>query len=136
MDDSETVLIYADSNELIPSKFGRGTNRVTMNIVCRENSTHLYFDFDDHHMASLQSYGNVKMRIDDYPAFNKRMKESTDNNSLGIWRGRGIPTIKKMFGAKELVIRATPYGESSITASFDISGLEEKITSLRKSCGW
>lgn len=139
MDDSRNVYLSTRSNEAVPGRYGRSTVRPTLYVRCVENTTALVLHMDGHHMASSEyhTWGHVDMRIDDGKAFTKSMRQSTNNRSLGLWSGgTSIPVIRQMFGADQLIVRATPYSESPITMTFDISGLEEEITPLREACHW
>jgi len=136
LDDSPTVSLKTYSNELISGRFGRD-DKATLVLRCMENTTNLYFTFAKNFMASIGSYGSVTYRIDDASAKTVSMKESTDNEALGLWSGgRAIPVIKKMFGHDSLTIRVTPYNKSSITMTFNISDLKQDIQPLREACHW
>ena len=52
------------------------------------------------------------------------MDVSTDNEALGLFRGsRAIPYIKELMVGKKMIIRFTPYNESSVQLPFVIEGL-------------
>ncbi|MGP9679943.1 type VI secretion system-associated protein TagO [Halomonas sp. AOP27-A1-41] len=139
MDDSKNVYLSTRSNETIPGRYGRSTARPTLYVRCVENTTALVLHMDGHHMASSEyhNWGHVEMRIDDGRAFTKSMRQSTNNRSLGLWNGgSSIPVIRQMFGADRLIVRATPYSESPMTMTFDISQLEDEIAPLREACHW
>jgi type VI secretion system protein VasI len=86
---------------------------------------------------SDHQHGKVIYRLDEKPAGEKNMRESTDHKALGLWNGgASIPFIKQMFSHEKLLIRATPHSESPVTATFAISGLENAIKPLRENCGW
>lgn len=136
IDDSPTVVLKNYSNEIISGRFGRD-DKATLVLRCMENTTNLYFTFAKNFMADIGSYGNVTYRLDDEPARTINMGESSDNEALGLWSGgRSIPVIKQMFGHDELTVRATPYNESSITMTFNVSDLQEDIKPLREACHW
>lgn len=139
MDDSKNVYLVTRANEAQPGRYGRSVAHPTLYVRCVENTTALVLNMDGHFMASSQyhTWGHVDMRIDDQQAFTKSMRESTNNRSLGLWNGgNSIPVIRQMFGADQLTMRATPHGESPMTMTFDISGLEEEIAPLREACHW
>ncbi|WP_417585083.1 type VI secretion system-associated protein TagO [Pelagibacterium sp.] len=136
IDDSTNVFMNLSSSDTFPKRFG-GEGRATMLVRCSENTTTLYFTMGGHHLADLQNYGRVTYRIDDAPAQTKRFTESTDNQALGLWNGgSSIPLIKSLFGAENLLVQITPYGESAITVDFPITGFEEEIAPLREACNW
>ena len=107
-------------------------------IRCRENTTAVYLSTQCH-LASSQynSYGDVDIRIDEKATRTLSMDSSTSNDSLGFWSGgKAIPLIKSMLDGDVMLARFTPYGESAVTARFEISGISEAIKPLRESCGW
>lgn len=136
IDDSTTVVLIAESQESVPGRFNR-LSKPSLILRCLENTTATYINFDGHHMADIQSYGRVTFRVDKQKAFTQSMQASTDNRALGLWRGgSSIPFAKKLFGGSTLLIHATPFNESAVTFSVDISGLEEAIKPLRSACNW
>lgn len=139
IDDSPSVSLHTRSNERIGDRFGRNAAPATLTLSCLENTTRLLINMNNNHMASspYHDWGHVTMRIDGRQAFTRRMQESTDNSVLGLWRGgQSIPVIRDMFGAEKLTVRATPFGQSPITVTFDINGLQEEIQPLRQACNW
>ncbi|WP_447896018.1 type VI secretion system-associated protein TagO [Vreelandella sp. GE22] len=139
MDDSRSVYLTTQSNERIPGRFGRSPGKATLYVRCVENTTALLLQMNGNHMTSspYHDWGDVRMRIDDNPAFTKSMTESTNNQSLGLWGGgQSIPVIRRMFDAELLTMRATPYSESPITMTFDITALKDEIAPLREACHW
>ncbi|MDR5857933.1 hypothetical protein FZZ93_02510 [Halomonas eurihalina] len=136
IDDSVSVYLRSDSKEPIRDRLGRKRD-AQLWIRCVENTTSMIFQFADHHMADLNQYGKVTLRIDDQKARTMRLSESTDNKALGLWNGgNSIPVIKRMFGHDTLTVRATPYSQSPITTQFPITGLEDAIQPLREACHW
>lgn len=137
IDDSTNVFLSLRSSDDFPSRFGGGMEHGYMLVRCMENTTTVYFSMGEHHLADLQSYGRVTYRIDSAPAQSRRFLESTDNRALGLWNGgSSIPFIQELFGAENLLVQITPYGESAITVDFPIAGLEEAIKPLREACHW
>lgn len=137
IDDSKSVFLGLESDDDFPGKFGNGRRRANLTLRCMENSTSAILLFGDHFMADTNGYGDVTFRVDNQPAFTRGLDESTDHMALGLWNGgSAIPFIKKLFDGKTLVVRATPFSESPITATFTIAGLKEKIASLREACKW
>jgi len=47
-----------------------------------------------------------------------------------------ILRIKQMFGKKTLTARVTPQGQKTLAVVFNISGIENAVKPLRKSCYW
>lgn len=109
----------------------------TLILRCMENTTTLYIATQCHLASGHGGYGRVEYRVDTRKAKTRSFDASTDNAALGLWNGgRSIPMIKELIGAEKLLTRFTPYGESPVTASFNLNGLDEAIKPLRKSCHW
>jgi len=136
IDDSKTVVVRTDALEAVLGRFGRD-HLPSLIMRCQENRTVMYIHFDQLHMADIQNYGSVTMRVDQQQASTRNMQASTNSTSLGLWSGgQSIPVIRSLFDADILTIRATPFSESPVTVQFPISGLEEAITPLREACNW
>ena len=136
IDDSKSVFLSLQSTNEIAGKYGR-PKRGTIRLRCFENTTSVNIAFGDYFMSDIQGYGRVTYRIDRKPAATVNMTESTDHSVLGLWNGgRSIPFIKRLFGTSLLVLRATPYSESTQTLEFATGGIDEAIKPLREACGW
>ncbi|MEP1201643.1 type VI secretion system-associated protein TagO [Tateyamaria sp.] len=136
IDDSKEVYMSVKSKDLLPARFGT-RQEARLLLRCMENTTVAYFTWGGHHLADLQSYGKVTYRVDEKKAVTRRFQESTDNQALGLWNGgSSIPFIKQLFDAETLVVRITPYSESPMETTFNISGLETEIAELRDTCSW
>lgn len=135
IDDSSNVFLRLESDDMIRSRFG-SPGHMVLHLHCRENTTMFYVYFNGLFMSDHQ-HGTVTYRLDDAKARTIRMRESNDHSALGLWRGNtSIPFVKALFGHDSLLIRATPHSESSVTATFTLTGLEEDITPLRSACNW
>lgn len=135
IDDSKNVYVSLDAKETIRGRYGDKV-RMSLTIACRENVTSRWFNFGGHHMSDYQ-HGTVTYRIDDKTAQRKRFRESTDNEALGLWNGgTSIPFLMSIMTGKNLLIRATPYGESPVESEFAIAGLDNALKSLREACRW
>jgi len=135
IDDSKTVFLSLSSEEQTNCRYKNGPH--TVYLACRENSTNLWFHFGDCFMSSIQGKGRVTYRLDSDKAATEGFRESNSNMALGLWSGsQAIPFIKKMIGHELMVVRATPFSDSTVTAEYNISGLEEAIKPLRESCNW
>lgn len=136
MDDSPAVLLRSQSEEIVSGRFG-SPGPATLMLRCLENTTNLLVKVNDHFLADIQGYGNVRYRIDDRQADTLRMRESTDNEALGLWSGgQAIPVIRRMFGHDQVTMQITPFNQSPVTVTFPITGLQEAIAPLRKACHW
>ncbi len=135
IDDSTNVYIGIQSYEQTNCPYKEGQHELL--IACRENTTALILRFADCFMSSIQGKGKITYRLDKEKAKTKGFVESNDNMALGLWNGgSSIPFIKSLFGHDELLIKATPFSDSPVTAKYKITGLENAIKPLRKSCGW
>lgn len=135
-DDSRTVVLSIQSSEAIRGQFGPAAPAV-MHLRCKENRTVLYLWLNDLFLSDIQGFGTVELRIDNQKAQSVRMAASTDNKALGLWDGgSSIPFIKKLLSGQTVVFRATPYNESPVEFSFDLTGLERAIAPLKEACSW
>lgn len=135
IDDTTNVWVSLQSEEQISCPYKSGSHSIHM--ACRENSTDLWIHFGDCFMSSIQGKGQVTYRIDAQKAQTQNFRESNNNMALGLWSGgQAIPFIKKMFGHDRLIVRATPFSDSTVTAEYRISGLEEAVAPLREACNW
>jgi len=135
--DQTTVVLAVNSIEKVDCGWNRG-DYIQLVIRCMENTTAIYFSTGCHMTSSkYNSYGDIDYRVDNEKAGKISGDASTDNRALGLWRGgKSIPFIKKLLGREKLIVRMTPYSESSFTAEFNIAGLDESIKPLREACGW
>lgn len=136
IDDSTNVWVAVRSSERYADRFGN-FHQPTLYIRCMEDTTAIILDMDSEFMSDTRDFGTVIFRIDDQPATSIGMIASTDHMALGIWNGgTSIPWVRRLFGGHELVVRATPFNESTREFSFQIAGLEEAIVPLRTACHW
>lgn len=136
LDDTTTVIMVVESEEMVPGRFGGGEHGALI-FRCQESTTSAYTIWAGQFMSDHQGGGRVDYRIDDKPAQHKEMVSSTDNKALGLWSGgASIPFIKSLFGASSVYMRATPFNESPKEMTFNVKGLEEAVTPLREACGW
>lgn len=136
IDDSTNVLLSLKSTQPIQNQYGVASY-LEMSILCREKKTDFYIAFGGHFMANIESYGVVTFRVDKRPAVKKSLAKSTDHKALGLWGGaNSVPFIRDLFGGSILFVRATPYNESAVSSEFNITGLQDAITPLRRACGW
>lgn len=134
-DDTSVFLTVISDNEVR----GRYDNSGPALLVlrCRENTTSALFTFNGHFMSDIQGKGKIEYRLDDHRMTSIYATVSNDNEALGLWSGgKAIPWIKKLLSKEQLIVRATPYSESSVTATFDIRGIDNVIGDLRETCNW
>jgi type VI secretion system protein VasI len=135
-DDSTTVFVALDSNEPIRGQFGPA-GPATLHLRCMENRTSLFLVLNDLFLSDIQGYGLVEYRIDDQEVETVEMTSSTSNKALGLWNGsKSIPMIKGLLLGQKVVFRATPFNESPVEFSFDLTGIDSATSLLRKACSW
>jgi len=136
MTDAHNVYISLESENSIAGQFGTPGPAI-LTLRCQENTTSVLFHFNDQFVASIQGYGKLEYRLDTDRMRAINTQESTNNKALGLWSGRrAIPFMKSLLGHHQLVVRATPYNASPVTITYAISGLENVIGDLRKTCHW
>lgn len=136
LDDSKVVQLKTLSSEPMHDRF-RARDRASLVFRCESNTTNAYIIFGGLFMSSNSGHGRVDYRVDDRKPARTNMGESNDNTALGLWSGgRAIPFIKGLMGGSKLYVEATPFSESRVSMTFDISGLDEAIKPLREACHW
>lgn len=135
IDDSENVFLTLHSDEQTNCPYKNGRHSIHM--ACRENETNLWVIFGHCFMSSIQGKGRVTYRLGSDEAVTRNFRESNDNMALGLWSGgTAIPFIKEMIGHDQMIIRATPFSDSTVTGEYNISGLAKAVQPLRDSCNW
>lgn len=128
LDDSPVVTLINTASEG-RARFG---DAPTLVLRCRENTTEAYINWSDY----LGSDGPVvSYRIGDGKMQRQRWSLSTDSRAT-FYPGSHIGFIKELVGANRFVARVTPYGESPVTAVFELSGLPEHVQKLQRACHW
>lgn len=134
-DDSTKVYLSLSSSEQSNCRYDTAPHQIWA--ACRENTTNVWIWFGGCFMSSTTGRGEVTYRVDKLPARTKRFRESNDNEALGLWSGgQAIPFLKELMGHDTLVLRATPFSESTVTAEYDITGLDQALAPLRNACNW
>jgi len=136
-EDTTDVFVSIDSDEVVACSNYSSHQKARLLLRCLENTTSLILMTDCHLASGFGGYGTVEYRIDERKARSRGFQESTNNRSLGLWSGgKSIPVIKELFGGKRLLVRFTPFNQNPVTARFDITGVEDAVAPLRKSCSW
>lgn len=137
MTDDTNVFLSVSAEAPVQCGWSRG-GTPTLIVRCLEDTASVIFSTDCHMTSSrYNNYGDVTYRLDDEPPRTRGFVESTNNRSLGLWRGSdSIPFIRAMLDNDRMLARMTPFSENAIEMEFDISGLEEAILPLRDACGW
>ena len=136
MTDTKDVFLTLQSDDPVKGKY-TGTGYGILYIRCMEDTTAIQFRVADHFLADIQGYGKVEYRLDESSMQSRNFQESTNNETLGLWRGsQAIPFIKPMLGKDRMIVRITPFNNSPILMTFSISQIETEIVELRETCKW
>lgn len=126
IDDSTTVtlVLAADSGQ---GRFGESISLVAR---CSSNKTDIYINWNDY----LGSEAQVLTRVGTNTAETANWSMSTD--SKGTFHRNPENFIRELLETNKLVAQTTPYGESPVTAIFNLEGIANAIKPLRETCGW
>jgi type VI secretion system protein VasI len=130
IDDSVNVHLVFFSNE--PVKSGYKTVKPTLHVMCVENQTNVYISWELY--LGLEET-QMLTRFDKEKAKTTAWSLSTDNKAV-FYRGSAVEFAKNIMQHQSLLLQITPYGESPVMATFDVSGLTEAIKPLRQACQW
>jgi len=133
VDDSKSVYMTLQAKTPIVTRFGKMSSPLLV-MRCKEKKTVAYVNWDT--FLGSES-GKITYRIDKEKAVTATWGISSDHNAIGRWNGgESIPFMKSLLKRNEIYFRITPYSESPIETSFNVTGLEEAIKPLREACGW
>lgn len=80
----------------------------------------------------LRKGQTIEWRLDSAPWVSEYWAISTDGRGLkGPW---SAPFLKRLYAAKHLAVRVTPYGLPAQTLEFRLDGLEDETGPLREAC--
>ena len=125
IDDSRTYILRRDAEEEI----GRGFFASTPTLIIRhkEGSLELYITIGQY----LGSDGTlVTSRLGSSPAQESEWSTSTDGKAI-FYPSNVDAFVRQLMENNKLVIRVTPYGESPVTTSFNLSGLTKAIEPMK-----
>lgn len=125
----------------MPGLFNRPPRRAELVLSCIENTTNIQFRFGENYMSDVGEYGTLIYKLDDQPPVPPlELQASPDNDALGgLFSGGGaaIPVINQLIGgADRLFVSATTFTGRPMTASFQITNMEEALEPLRELCNW
>lgn len=128
LDDSDTVVLsLAAMNGA--NTFGESPTLVAR---CLSNQTEVYIAW-----KTYLGSGNTTqiVRMGKHPAKHERWSISTDGSAAFSpgWGGNFLQDLEKV---DMLTVQITPYGESPITAQFDVTGLSNLLPKIAKTCNW
>ena len=125
IDDSKTYILRRDAEEEIGSGFFSSTP--TLIIRHKEGQLELYITIGQY----LGMDGTlVTSRVGSFPAKESEWSISTDGKAI-FYPGNVDSFVRELMANTKLVIRVTPYGESPVTTSFNLSGLSESIEPMK-----
>lgn len=81
---------------------------------------------------------DVTIRVGDSPAFDQRWwvtNEREDITSPGPI-GSGGEFLRQIIDEDRLIVRTTPYRESTTTAVFDLHGIKYVVERIEEDCAW
>lgn len=134
IDDSKSVYLELIADSPISSGYKKSIP--SLHIRCKEKQTDFFIDFD----VFLGSDSiTPTTRIDSEKAIkNLIWALSTDHNAM-FYNGSSkkvIAFIKSLINKNKLFVQVTPYSESPVNTTFDLTGLDEAIKPLRAACNW
>ena len=135
LDDSTTVL------SILLAKSGKGTwgDNVGLLARCKSNKTEVFVAWGSY-MGSGGIYGSdlhpVTVRIGTDNSMNQYWSYSSNGKST--FAPQPIKLLRQIVksNSTKLVLQASPYSESPITAVFDTTGAKESLATLAKTCNW
>jgi len=134
LDDSTTV------NAILTASSGKGTygGDVTLIARCQSNKTEVYVNWNSY-MGSGGVYGSDTSYTSVRIGSGKTLKQgwSFSNNGKGTFAMQPIKLLRNIASDNnKLVVQATPFSESPITAVFDTAGARNALDKLSKTCNW
>ena len=130
IDDSVNFTLSLSSNEKVRSGYNNVQPRLY--VRCSENKTNVFLTWDLY--LGLQQT-DMLTRFDKLKASTSSWSLSTNNKAVFV-KGSDIDFAKKLMKHKKLLTQITPYGQSPVMTTFNISGLTEAIKPLREACKW
>lgn len=128
LDDTRTVALILDSDTGKP-RFG---DDISLVLRCKSKKTQIYINWSD--FLGTDS-AQVTYRIGSDKATVSDWGLSSDNKA-SFYPGEPVAFINALLRQNILVAQVTPYSESPLTATFDLTGLANAVKPLREACGW
>lgn len=114
--------------------FLRG-NGANITLRCMNNTTAIYFDLTDYTTTGVLDGAMIEYRLDDRQK-SRWFSSSGDGTAHGLWSGtQSIPFVKELISKTELAIRLPTYGGSR-TVTYNITGIDYVVQSVREACNW
>ncbi|WP_226102649.1 type VI secretion system-associated protein TagO [Dickeya oryzae] len=131
VDDSQNVYLVLKANEPVRGLFGDSVIP-SLFITCREKKINVFINWEVY--LGLQET-SMLYRLDKQKAVTMPWTISTNTKAV-FYRGQNVDFIKKLSNSNNLFVQITPYGENSVSTTFDLKGLSEAIKPLQKACRW
>ena len=130
IDDSENVYAALDSNESFAGRIG-SSEPLRLIVRCQENKTDVSI-----YLAGYWGSDRFQTvtRLDRAKAQRREWSESTDHEWL--FHPEPIAFARALMRASELFFSTIPFNESSIDATFDLTGSTAAIEAVQHACGW
>ena len=125
IDDSKGHILRLEANEKTAT--GIFGNTPTLIIRHKEGETEVYINIGSYLGSDEIS---VVHRLDNNPPRTWDWGLSSDSKAI-FYPSNERPFILQMLKAKRLVIRLTPFGESPITSTFNLTGLDEALNPMK-----
>ncbi len=128
LDDTRTValVLYATSGK---SRFGVPVGLI---LRCQSHRTQAYVNWNEY-LGSDDAV--VTSRLGPSEAKTRSWNLSSDHEATFV-PGNIPEFIQQLAVVNTYVVQVTPYNESPITATFDLTGLQTAMRPLRAACGW
>lgn len=108
------------------NKFGRAPSLV---LRCDGGKLSLYVDWGT--FINNKSH-TVIYRVDKNKAISEKSRISNDKTAT--FASSPVPIVQQMKPGSKLIVRTTPYSESTITGVFNLSGFTAAITPIEEQC--
>ena len=126
LNDSKEVTVMRVSND-----FEDRRNPAILMLRCQRNTTDALVSWGEYIGSDDM---RVAYRVDKEEA--KNVWWNASSNGKASFIPKGISFIKSLDGKESIYIEAEKYRGGRVSATFDISGIEDAIQPLREACGW
>lgn len=130
IDDSTNVYMRVQAEAPVGTGYKRA--HPSLFIRCMENNTSSFINWG---MFLGTDETRVLTRLDSNAAAERNWSISTDRKAV-FRPGDNVAWAQELMRYKKLLVQVTPYGESPVMATFDLTGLSEAIKPLREACHW
>lgn len=130
--DKSSSYWWVDAQHTVPNSIGL-QSYPALGVACVENETRLIINLQDYMGSDPQT---VEYRIDSGKVHSEFAYPSRDGRVIGFWGEPAIPVLRRMAGAKKVAVGAEPWNQGRKEAVFNVSGIDQVIADIRKTCGW